>query len=361
MVNDIFSRTARGGRRYSARAPRRVGSSVDAVSSNDGDMAAHPCVSVCVPMYNNGATIARCLRSILDQDGVDFEIVVVDDRSSDDSAAIAASMMRPGDRLIRNQSRLGLNENHNKVLELARGRHIQYVHGDDWLLPGALKTLARCFDDPTVGLAFAPRRIVSEDLRWKRKYGRVHTHFWRLRRLNHGPALVTQMALSGASGNWIGEPTCVMFRRQLALDAGGLRHDIYQLVDVDFWMRMMLRSTVHFVPQSLSVRSHAAATATNDNKATRRCWLDQLRVLTWLIEDPASPIAVRIIAGVWWLPSWLGLALQVAMLGPDRWSRAKILALAPFREFADARRFRDRTRLASRSPGVDSDGVAASA
>jgi cellulose synthase/poly-beta-1,6-N-acetylglucosamine synthase-like glycosyltransferase len=108
-----------------------------------------PPVSVCIPMYNNSATIERCLRSILDQGGVEFEIVVVDDDSSDESAAVAATMLRPGDRLIRNASRVGLSQNHNKCLEHARGRCIQFVHGDDWLLPGALQSLARCFDDPT--------------------------------------------------------------------------------------------------------------------------------------------------------------------------------------------------------------------
>jgi glycosyltransferase involved in cell wall biosynthesis len=64
-----------------------------------------PRVSVCVPMYNNSATIARCLQSILDQDGVEFEIVVVDDNSPDDCAAVAATMLRAGDRLIRNEGK----------------------------------------------------------------------------------------------------------------------------------------------------------------------------------------------------------------------------------------------------------------
>src|ERR1700761_5635653 len=137
-------------------------------------------VSVCVPMYNNGATIARCLRSILEQDGVDFEIVVVDDDSSDDSLEIAATMLRPGDRLVRNESRLGLNQNHNECLKQARGRCIQFVHGDDWLLPEALQTLVRCFDDPAVGMAFAPRRVVSDDTKWQQRYGTVHTHFRKL-------------------------------------------------------------------------------------------------------------------------------------------------------------------------------------
>ncbi|OBI21784.1 hypothetical protein A5712_14655, partial [Mycobacterium sp. E2327] len=202
-----------------------------------------------MPTYNNAATIERCLRSILDQDGVDFEIIVVDDDSSDDGAAVAAAMLRPGDRLVKNEPRLGLSGNHNKCLELARGTCVQFVHGDDWLLPGALATLAERFEDPAVGLAFAPRQVVGDDERWQRRYGKMYTHFRNLRERNDGRELVRQAALGGLRDNWVGEPTCVMFRRRLALDVGGLRNDIYQLVDLDFWYRLMVRSTVCFHPQ----------------------------------------------------------------------------------------------------------------
>lgn len=306
------------------------------------DLAVGLPVSVCIPMYNNAATIERCLRSVLDQDGVEFEIVVVDDDSSDDCAAIAASMLRPQDRLVRNEPRLGLNQNHNRCLELARGCLVQFVHGDDWLLPGALKTLASCFDDPSVGMAFAPRQVMSDDLRWKKRYGSVHTHFPKLRERNHGPTLVTKMALRGANGNWIGEPTCVMFRRQLALDAGGFRDDVYQLVDLDLWLRLMLRSVVCFVPQELSVRSHTTATETTRVMKTRRYWLDQLRILTWLITDPTSPTVIRVIGAMWWLPVWLALPIEAAVFGPQRWLRIKTVALAPVREFRHARQVRER-------------------
>lgn len=297
----------------------------------------NPAISVCVPLYNNGATIERCLRSILDQDGVDFEIIVVDDESFDDSAAIATRLLRPGDRLVRNRSRVGLNGNHNICLEHARGRCIQFVHGDDWLLPGALQTLFSCFDDPAVGLAFAPRRVMTDDRGWERRYGKVHRHFHSLRERNRGPSLVAQIALRGGNGNWIGEPTCVMFLRRLALEAGGFRNDIYQLVDLDLWLRLMLRSEVCFVPHKLSVRTHTTATATTQLKKSRRYWLDQLRILTWLIIDPASPTVIRMIAALWWLPVWLLLLIEAAVLGPQRWSRLKTAALAPFREFGHAR------------------------
>jgi glycosyltransferase involved in cell wall biosynthesis len=306
---------------------------------NADEMAMIPTISVCVPTYNNGATVARCLRSILDQDGVDFEIVVVDDDSSDGCAAVAATMLRPGDRLIRNDSRLGLSANHNKCIELARGTRIQFVHADDWLLPGALQRLAPYFDDPAVGLAFAPRRVVQDDIPWWRRLdSKPHRFFRKLREHNEGASLVTQMVLVGGARNWIGEPTSVMFRRQLALAVGGLREDIYQIVDLDFWFRLMMRSSVCFFPHELSVRTQSGDTESARNVKTGRSWLDHLRILAWLKVDPASTRAIRVFAAVWWPFIWLELHLQVALFGPQRWSRLKTLARAPVQEFAHARR-----------------------
>ena len=320
-------------------APLRLIGMVEMAADDADDLALNPTVSVCVPTRNNGATIARCLRSILDQDGVDFEIVVVDDDSSDNGAAIAAMMLRPGDRLIRNDSRLGLNANHNKCIELARGARIQFVHADDWLLPGALQQLAPCFDNPAVGLAFAPRRVVQDDIPWRlRTLSKPHRFFPVLGEHNEGSSLVAQMMWMGGGSNWIGEPTSVMFRRQLALAVGGLRNDIYQLVDVDFWFRLMLRSAVCFVPRELSVRTQSTGTESVRNAKTGRSWLDHLRILTWLMVDPASTRRIRVFAAAWWPLVWLGLHLQVALSGPQRWSRLKTLAQAPVQELAHARR-----------------------
>jgi len=84
---------------------------------------------------------------------------------------------------------------------------------------------------------------MSRDGLLPKVFGKIHTRFRKLDEHNQGSSLVAQMVARGAKDNWIGEPTCVMFRRQLALDAGGFRTDIFQLVDVDFWMRLMLRPT----------------------------------------------------------------------------------------------------------------------
>jgi hypothetical protein len=218
--------------------------------------------------------------------------------------------------------------------------------------------MSECLDDPTVGMAFAPRRVDTDDLKWKDRYGNLQTRFRGLRARNHGPTLVRQMAVHGANGNWIGEPTCVMFRHRLALDAGGFRNDIYQLVDLDLWDRLMLRSTVCFVPQELSVRCHTSATETTRVMNTRRYWLDQLRILTWLVMDPASPTAIRIVAAVWWLPAWLKVLLETVVFGPQRWSRLKIWALAPRDELVRARRLRDDSPTTTGGGAVSAEQLA---
>ncbi|CAM4221930.1 glycosyltransferase family 2 protein [Mycobacterium senriense] len=301
------------------------------------DPQAPPRISVCVPMHNNSSTIERCLRSILEQEA-DFEILVVDDQSSDDCVAIARSLLRPGDRLVRNQSRVGAARNHNKCIELARGECIQFVHGDDYLLPGALQTLAECFDDPAVGLAFAPRRVVTDDELWLERSGTLHNRFRRLEARNEGASLAKQMTLQGLGTNWVGEPTNVMLRRRLTIDAGGFRDDIVNLSDLDLWLRLMLRSAICFVPKELSVRHHTPFTL--HALTMRPWWLDRLRIITWLVVDPASPTSIRVISALWWLPVWAVRALEVLIYGPDRWPRSKILAAAPYREFVRARGFR---------------------
>ncbi|OBG32290.1 hypothetical protein A5673_25435 [Mycobacterium sp. E3198] len=79
-------------------------------------------------------------------------------------------------------------------------------------------------------------------------------------------------------------------------------------------------------------------TETTHVMASRRYVLDQLRILSWLAVDPASPRSIRILARLWWFPAWLALVAEIASFGPQRRLHLKTLARAPFREFSYARR-----------------------
>jgi hypothetical protein len=144
------------------------------------------------------------------------------------------------------------------------------------------------------------------------------------------------MARAGFAFNWIGEPTSVMFRRSIAEEAGGFHTDC--LDELELWLRLLLRGSVGFIPEPLAVRNHK--TITDEVWKLAPWWLDQLRILTWMIVDPASPPHIRIVSALWWPVAWLGRVVYFGIKGPERRSRLKILALEPVREASRARRLR---------------------
>ena len=103
-----------------------------------------PEVSVIVPMYNAAGFCERCFGSLLAQDFRAFEVVAVDDCSTDGCAELLQRFW-PGDapplRILRNERNLGPSGSRNRGLEAARGRYVGFLDHDDALRPGYLRTL----------------------------------------------------------------------------------------------------------------------------------------------------------------------------------------------------------------------------
>ena len=94
-------------------------------------------ISVIIPLYNKEPIIERSLQSVLSQDYDDFEVVVVNDGSTDRSADIVRSINDPRIRLIE-QENGGPSKARNTGTKSARGEWILFLDADDELLPGAL-------------------------------------------------------------------------------------------------------------------------------------------------------------------------------------------------------------------------------
>jgi len=97
--------------------------------------AAPPLVSVIIPCYNYGRFLAQALDSVCTQDYPAVEIVVVDDGSTDDTAAVAA---RYPEVVYVPQPNQGLSAARNAGIRASRGDYLVFLDADDWLLPGAL-------------------------------------------------------------------------------------------------------------------------------------------------------------------------------------------------------------------------------
>lgn len=98
-----------------------------------------PLVSVTIPAYNRSETIGRALHSVLNQSVQDFEIIVVDDGSSDNTANIVQSFADNRIRLLRHETNLGAGPARNTGMKAAQGQYIAWLDSDDEWFPDKLQ------------------------------------------------------------------------------------------------------------------------------------------------------------------------------------------------------------------------------
>ena len=98
-----------------------------------------PQFSVCIPAYRNPATLEACLRTVLDQPGDDYEIVVSDDQGPPGIRALVERLAQPDRiRYLRTPQRLGLRGNFEHCVTHSRGRYVTILGDDDGLCRNAL-------------------------------------------------------------------------------------------------------------------------------------------------------------------------------------------------------------------------------
>ena len=118
-------------------------------------------VSVVIPCYNQARFLSEAIESVLAQSYKDFEIVVIDDGSTDDTSKVAARY--PAVRCIR-QDNQGLAAARNTGLRRSRGSYLVFLDADDRLLPEALEVGLGCFDaHPECAFVSGHYREISVD------------------------------------------------------------------------------------------------------------------------------------------------------------------------------------------------------
>ena len=101
-----------------------------------------PAISVCMPVYNASSYLKECIDSILAQTFEDFELLIVDDGSTDDSCTIIESYADYRIRLIRNKH--GFIHTLNTLLSEARGKYIARMDADDRMMSYRLAVPSEC-------------------------------------------------------------------------------------------------------------------------------------------------------------------------------------------------------------------------
>ena len=99
-----------------------------------------PLYSICIPLFNHENYIGRTIQSVLDQDFNDFEIIIADNASTDNSKEIVKSFNDPRIKLIENRYNIGFAPNLQQVTRFAKGKFINLLSSDDLMEQGTLST-----------------------------------------------------------------------------------------------------------------------------------------------------------------------------------------------------------------------------
>jgi glycosyltransferase involved in cell wall biosynthesis len=233
-----------------------------------------PKISVLIPTYNYGRYLAQALESVLMQTFTDFEILVVDNCSSDDTNEVIQRFKDCDSRIryIRNPSTVDM-------VRAAKGEYIKFLFSDDFLVsPMALELLAGALDsNSSVSLVGSSRKVVDNQSRPVDLWA-----FYREDVVQKGSEVIKGCLYNRC--NYIGEPTAVMFRSSQA--ARGFDDRYRQLVDLEMWFHLLEQGDFAYINKPLCVFRKHDMQQTAKNNASHATFEDELLLVQEYLDKP---------------------------------------------------------------------------
>lgn len=220
---------------------------------------AQPLVSIVIPVYNQRKYIAQAVDSALSQTYARCEVVVHDNCSTDGTDEILKGYGREI-RLYRSAHNRGMVSGWNHAIRYAEGEFIKFLASDDLIDPGCVQSLVSALQShPGSALAACRRRFIDSTGRVIKTMGFANGD-----RESDGKEYVRDF-LSHVRENKIGEPTAVLYRKELIERAGEYDPQFSQFADTEYWLRLLLHGSILYVDTPLcSFRQHDSS---NSSKA----------------------------------------------------------------------------------------------
>ncbi|NVM57275.1 MAG: glycosyltransferase family 2 protein [Desulfobacterales bacterium] len=196
-----------------------------------------PAVSVIIPTYNRARFLKEAICSVLAQDFHDFELIVVDDGSTDDSPQLLGSY--PKIRIVR-QDRRGVSAARNAGIARAPGRFVAFLDSDDLWLPGKLSAQVAFFETHPTALICQTEEV------WIRNGIRVNPK--KQHKKHSGMIFGPSLELCLVS------PSAVMMQRRLLDEVGGFDETLPACEDYDLWLRIACRFPIYLISTPLVVK-----------------------------------------------------------------------------------------------------------
>ncbi|BAZ10229.1 putative glycosyl transferase [Calothrix sp. NIES-4071] len=213
-------------------------------------------VSVIIPAYNAMRYLPQTLDSVLQQTFTDFEVVIVNDGSSDNIAEWAPQLKDSRVRLI-TQANQGVSAARNKGIANSTGEYIAFLDADDLWAPEYLEKQFNYLDKhPHVGVVYTWTKLIDE-------FGKPINRIF----ASHAEGMIWKKLLND---DVISTGSSAMVRRLCIDDIGGFDTQLAHAEDLDFWLRIAKKYEFAVIKEPLSsYRQHPGSVTKNRDKMMR--------------------------------------------------------------------------------------------
>lgn len=192
-------------------------------------------VSVCIPAFRAAETLGATIASVVAQTHDDWELVIVDDHSDDETLDVARGFDDERIRVVVSGTTIGMASNFERAVAETKAAFVKLLCADDLIAPDCLQAQLEILDnDPRLALTSGRRDIIGIDGAVLSP-GRGIPSYLIGRR--DGPTVIRRVFRSGY--NPIGEPACVLFRREAKDRAGPFSGLLPGPTDLDMWFRLL--------------------------------------------------------------------------------------------------------------------------
>jgi glycosyltransferase involved in cell wall biosynthesis len=220
-----------------------------------------PPVSICIPVYNMAGYLPHAVDSALKQTYTDFELLIVDNVSTDGTYDVALDYARTDARVrvVRNERNIGANPNFNKCFDLARGTWLKFLCADDLIAPDCIeKAMAavrpgplviNCMEEFIFPAEMAPEVRVLHETYWREHSLRLFQRF--PDRTHISAAEFAELVAEDPTANCISACSCIIHREGWER-FGQYKLDLIQLNDWELCARMGIHTGVINVADAVS-------------------------------------------------------------------------------------------------------------
>ena len=216
-----------------------------------------PLVSVIIPTYNRGRVVQEAIDSVLNQDFGDYELIVVDDGSDDNTPEILGAYGKA--ITVLQQPNKGVSAARNSGIAEAAGQLIAFLDSDDLWLPGKLTAQVKFFEENADALINQTQEV------WVRNGVRVNP-----KKRHHkfsGMIFERSLALCLVS------PSAVVIKKSLFDNVGLFDEQLPACEDYDLWLRISCRYPVHLIDHPLIIKRGG-----HDDQLSKAAGLDKYRI-----------------------------------------------------------------------------------